>query len=179
MKKGGIVIARQSSGLLTNEEIRFSQVRLVDSDGTMIGIVPLNEAKQKAYDQDMDLVLISPQRDNPVCKIMDYGKYMFDQAKREKEAKRNQKVTEVKEVQLKLSTDTHDLDFKARNARRFLKAGDRVKVVLKFRGREMAYTDRGFDVMRDFAKTCEDIGEIDREPRVEGRNMVMFLAPKK
>ena len=127
----------------------------------------------------LDLVLISPNADNPVCRIMDYGKYQYEQSKREREAKRNQKVTNVKEVQLKLTTEEHDLAYKSRNACRFLQAGDRVKVVIRFRGREMAYTNQGYDVMEDFASTCDEYGMIDRPPRVEGRNMVMFLAPRK
>jgi len=162
-----------------NNEIRFREVRLVDSDGEMVGVVGIDEARRRAEQQDLDLVLISPSPDNPVCKIMDYGKFMFEQSKREREAKKNQKVTEVKEVQLKLSTEEHDLAVKTKNARRFLSNGDRVKVVLKFRGREMAYTSRGYEVMQHFFEECEEEGAIDKDPKMEGRNMVMYLAPKK
>ena len=174
-----MTIGKQSNGLTINDQIRFQKVRLIESDGSMIGVVPITEARKRAEDQDLDLVLIAPQADNPVCKIMDYGKYMFELAKKEREAKKHQKVTEVKEVQLKLNTDTHDLEYKTKNACRFLQDGDRVKVVVKFRGREMAYTYRGFDVMKQFAETCSELGQIDRDPRVEGRNMVMYLAPRK
>lgn len=164
---------------MINDEIRFREVRLIDSDGSMVGVVALSQAKKRAEDEGLDLVLISATADNPVCKIMDYGKYMFEQSKREREAKKNQKVTELKEVGLKVSTEEHDFQFKTKNACRFLGEGDRVKVVIKFRGREMAYTSRGYEVMRQFAAKCEEFGTVDREPKVEGRNMVMFMAPKK
>ncbi len=177
--RGCIIISRQSSGLLINEQIRFQKVRLIDSEGKMVGVVPIGEARQKAEEQGLDLVLINAQADNPVCKIMDYGKHMFELAKKEREAKKNQKTTEVKEVGIRLTTEEHDLGYKTKNACRFLKDGDRVKVVIRFRGREMAYTSRGYDVMRKFAATCAEFGQIDRDPRVEGRNMVMYLAPKK
>jgi len=176
---GGIDIGKQSSGLLINEEIRFQKVRLIESDGSMVGVVPIAEARKRAEEQELDLVLIAPQADNPVCKIMDYGKYMFELGKKEREAKKNQRVTEVKEVGLKLTTEEHDFGYKTKNACRFLQDGDRVKVVIKFRGREMAYTSRGFDVMKQFAEACKELGQVDRDPKVEGRNMVMFLAPRK
>jgi len=133
-------IGKQNSGLLINEQIRFPRVRLIESDGGMVGVVPIAEARKRAEDQDLDLVLIAPQADTPVCKIMNYGKYMFELAKKEREAKRNQKVTEIKEVGLKLTTEEHDFSVKTRNANRFLQDGDRVKVIVKFRGREMTYT---------------------------------------
>lgn len=164
---------------MTNDEIRFRSVRLIDSDGTMIGVVTIDEAKRKAEEQQLDLVLISAVADNPVCKVMDYGKFMFEQSKREREAKKNQKITEIKEVQLKISTEEHDFQFKTKNACRFLNDGDRVKVVIKFRGREMAYTSKGYDVMREFTAMCTEFGVVDKDPRLEGRNMVMYLAPKK
>lgn len=164
---------------MINNEIRFREVRLIESDGTMAGIVSIETARKKAEDENLDLVLISASSDNPVCKIMDYGKHMFEQAKREKEAKKKQKITELKEVGLKITTEEHDFQFKTKNACKFLQEGDRVKVVIKFRGREMAYTSRGYDVMRKFFTRCEEVGVIDRDPRMEGRNMVMFLAPKK
>ena len=145
----------------------------------MIGVVTIVEARQRAEERDLDLVLISPQAEVPVCKIMDYGKFMFEQAKREKENKRNQHITEVKEIGLKLRTEEHDLEVKIRNANRFLQDGDRVKVILKFRGREMTYTSQGYGVMKQFSEACQEYGMVDRDPKVEGRNMVMFLAPKK
>ena len=141
--------------------------------------MPIVEARRKAEEQEMDLVLINAQADNPVCKIMDYGKYMFELAKKEREAKKNQKTTGVKEVGFRLTTEDHDLGYKTKNACRFLQDGDRVKVVVKFRGREMAYTSRGYTVMKKFAESCAEFGVVDRDPKVEGRNMVMYLAPRK
>lgn len=164
---------------MINEQIRFREVRLLDSDGSMVGVVPIAAARAKAEERELDLVCISPTAEPPVCKILDYGKYMFEMAKKEREARKNQKVTEVKEVQLKLRTEEHDLGFKTRNACRFLSEGDRVKVVLKFRGREMTYTNQGYAVMKDFAEACKEVGQIDRDPKVEGRNMIMFLQPRK
>ncbi len=174
-----IRIAKANSGPLINDEIRFPKVRLIESDGSMVGIVPIQEARKRAEDQNLDLVLISAQPDNPVCRIMDYNKFKFEQAKKEKEAKKNQKITEVKEIGLKLTIEEHDLSYKTKNACRFLEDGDRVKVVIKFRGREMTYTNRGYELMRQFAQACAAVGQVDREPRIEGRNMVMFLAPLK
>ncbi|MCK9349671.1 MAG: translation initiation factor IF-3 [Clostridiales bacterium] len=162
-----------------NEAIRYPEVRLIDEEGNMVGVVPIQEAQRRAYDAELDLVLISPSPDNPVCKIMDYGKFMFEQEKKKREARKNQKVVNVKEVQLKLTTEEHDFDVKVRNARRFLETGDRVKVVIRFRGREMAHTDQGYDVMEDFAEAISDLGKVDRPARAEGRNMIMFLSPLK
>lgn len=174
-----INIGRQNKGMTVNDQIRFPKVRLIDSEGEMLGVVPIEKARQIAEESMMDLVLISPNPENPVCKVMDYGKFMFEQAKKEREARKNQKVTEVKEVGLKLTTEEHDLSYKTKNACRFLEDGDRVKVVVKFRGREMAYTSRGYDVMRAFSAACEEHGHVDRPPKMEGRNMVMYLAPGK
>ncbi len=151
----------------------------MDEEGIMVGVVPIEDAQRRAYDANLDLVLISPSPDNPVCKIMDYGKFIFEQEKKKREAKRNQKVVNIKEIQLKLTTEEHDFDVKVRNARRFLEAGDRVKVVIRFRGREMAHTDQGYGVMDEFAEAVSDIGVIDRASSAEGRNMIMFLAPAK
>lgn len=172
-------IARQKNNLQMNESIRFPRVRLINAEGEMVGVVPTQEALREAERNDLDLVLISPNPDNPVCRIMDYGKYVFEQTKREKEAKKNQKVMEVKEVCFKLTTEEHDMDFKLRNAERFLKSGNRVKISIRFRGREMAYTNQGFEVMKVVTGKLEDIAQVDRAPRMEGRNMVMFLMPKK
>ena len=145
----------------------------------MVGVVAVPQAQRMADEQGLDLVLINAQADNPVCRIMDYGKFQFEQAKKEREAKKNQKVTSVKEVNFRLTTEDHDLGYKTKNACRFLADGDRVKVVIRFRGREMAYTNQGYDVMKKFAQSCSEFVEVDRQPRMEGRNMVMFLAPIK
>ena len=178
--KGGCVyIARQTGGQQINQTIRFEKVRLIESDGTMVGIVSVEEARSRAENQDLDLVLISNSPDNPVCRIMDHGKFLFERAKKEKDAKKRQKVTEVKEMGMKLTIESHDLDVKTKNVRRFLDDGDRVKVLIKFRGREMTYLNQGYALMQKFASACEENGQIDRPPKMEGRNMVMYLASKK
>lgn len=145
----------------------------------MVGVVPLSVAKERSDQRNLDLVMIAPTAEPPVCKIMDYGKFMFEQSKKEREARRNQTVVEVKEVGLKLRTEEHDFGFKIRNTCRFLDEGNRVKIVLKFRGREMTYTSQGYEVMKRVTDAVADHGQVDRPPRVEGRNMIMFLAPKK
>ena len=178
-QKGRFDISYVKRAHRINEEIRFPRVRLVDEEGNMVGIVPIEDAQRKAYEANLDLVLVSPSPDNPVCKIMDYGKFSFEQDKRKREARRNQKIVKVKEVQLKLTTEKHDFDVRVRNAIRFLEAGDRVKVVIRFRGREMAHMDQGYDVMDDFAEAVADYGVVDRAASAEGRHMIMFLAPIK
>lgn len=145
----------------------------------MQGVVTIQSAIARAEANGLDLVLIANNPENPVCRIMDNGKYLFEKAKREKEAKKNQKTVQVKEVGLKLSTEEHDLSYKVKNAVKFLEEGDRVKVSIRFRGREMAYTSQGYAVMEDFVKKCGEIAQVDRPARVEGRNMVMYLSPKK
>lgn len=143
----------------------------------MRGIVDTREALDIADASELDLVLIADNPENPVARVMDYGKYVFEQSKREREAKKNQKKTSVKEVQIKLTTDVHDFNVKVRNAIRFLEDEDRVKVVIRFRGREMSYQNQGIAVMQRFADACAEAGSVDKVPRVEGRNMVMFLSP--
>lgn len=176
--KGGIIIAQQSRrGHLINREIDFPEVRLIDADGEMIGIVPIEEALSRAEAAELDLVLMSPDKNNPVVKIMDYGKFAFDQDKKKREAKKHQKTIQVKEVQIKLTTEEHDFNVKVRNAIRFLENGDRVKVVIRFRGREMAFKHQGFDVMQKVADAVSEVGVVDKAPQAEGRNMIMYLAP--
>jgi len=163
---------------MINEEIRDKEVRLIDSDGSMLGIYPVKEAQKMAIVKNLDLVKIAPQAEPPVCKIMDYGKYLFELTKREKEAKKNQKVMSVKEVRLSPSIEDHDFQFKLKNAIRFLKSGDKVKVTLKFRGREMNYTALGEEILSKFADSISEVGVVDKTPKLEGRNMVMFVNPK-
>jgi len=163
---------------MINEEIRDKEVRLIDSDGSMLGICPIKEAQKMAIAKNLDLVKIAPQAEPPVCKIMDYGKYLFELTKREKEAKKNQRVMNVKEVRLSPSIEDHDFQFKLKNAIRFLKSGDKVKVTLKFRGREMNYTALGEEILSKFAESISEVGVIDKPPRLEGRNMIMFVNPK-
>ena len=164
--------------MLINEEIRKKEVRLIDSDGSMLGVVSIDEAQQKAIDRNLDLVEIAPQADPPVCKIMDYGKYKFEMMKKEKEAKKKQKVVEVKEIRLSPTIDTHDFEFKAKNARKFLEDGDKVKATIKFKGRELNNTSFGANVLNKFAESLEDVGTADKEPKLEGRNMMLIISPK-
>jgi translation initiation factor IF-3 len=164
--------------MMVNEGIRDKEVRLIDADGAMLGIMPVKEAQKMANSRNLDLVKVAPHATPPVCRIMDYGKYMFDLSKREKEAKKKQKVITVKEVWLKPTIEEHDFNFKARNAYRFLKSGDKVKVGVRFRGREMHYTSLGQEVLNKFAEFIKDVGEVERKPRLEGRTMIMILNPK-
>ena len=139
----------------------------------------LLECYQWGEEADLDLVCISPNPDNPVCRVMDYNKFLFEKGKREKEAKKKQKETELKEVGLKLTTDVHDVEVKRKMVVKFLSAGDRVKVNIRFRGREMAFQNKGFEVLDTFAQSVTEYGSVDRPPKLEGRNMVMYLSPAK
>ncbi len=167
-----------SKELAINEGIRFKEVRVIDSDGSQLGIVPIAKAQDAANAKNLDLVCISPNATPPVCKIMDYGKYRYEQTKREKEARKNQKVVEVKEIRLGLSTDVHDFETKGNQAIKFLKAGNKVKVSIRFRGREMGHPEIGYDNMKRFSEYCAEAGNIEKAAKMEGRNMLMFLAPK-
>lgn len=167
-----------SKELAINEEIKFKEVRVIDSQGGQLGIMPIDKAIEAAYAKDLDLVNISPNAQPPVCKIMDYGKYRFEQAKREKEAKKNQKVVEVKEIRLGLSIDTHDFETKGNHAIGFLKSGNKVKVSIRFRGRELGHPEIGLDIMKRFAEYCAEASNVEKAAKMEGRNMLMFLAPK-
>ena len=164
---------------MVNDNIKFSKVRLIDAEGNMVGVVPIEDALKAADEADLDLVCISANPDNPVCRIMDYGKFLFEQSKREKEAKKKQKETELKEVGMKLTTDTHDIEVKQKMVIKFLKNGDRVKINIRYRGREMAYQQQGYAVMEKFMEGIEEYGQIDKQPKIEGRNMVMYVVPKK
>lgn len=149
-----------------------------DSDGTQIGIVSLEEALRLSEEREIDLVLIAPQAKPPVCKLMDYGKFVFEQNKKEKEVRKNQKVMNVKEVKLSPGIEGHDINYKQKNARKFLQAGDKVKVSVRFRGREMSYTSLGEKVLVEFGEALSDVGTVERKPKLEGRNMIMIIAPK-
>ena len=161
-----------------NEEIRDKEVRLIGPDGVMLGIVPGQEALRMAEEQELDLVKISPNAVPPVCKIMDYRKFCFDQKKREKEAKKNQRVVEIKEIRMSPGIDTNDFNTKMKNAQKFLKDGNRVKVSVRFRGREMAHTNIGEKLLLDFAAGCAEIAGMEKNPKLDGRFMSMFLSPK-
>jgi translation initiation factor IF-3 len=160
-----------------NEEIRDREVRLIDEKGEQLGIVQLAVALRMAEEKELDLVKIAPKATPAVCKLMDYSKYRFEAQKREKEARKNQKTTHLKEVRLSATIDKHDLDVKAKAAQKFLKAGDKVKVAIRFRGRQMAYTVQGREVMETFYEMIKDNATIERRPLLEGRNMIMILAP--
>lgn len=163
---------------MINEEIRDKEVRVIDSDGSMLGVMQTTDAQNLAVTKNLDLVKIAPQAVPPVCKIMDYGKYMFELAKKEKEARKNQKVISMKEVWIKPTIEDHDFEFKAKNAFKFLKDGDKVKVSVRFRGREMNYTSLGEKVLIKFAQAVEQVGTVERKPKLEGRSMIMILNPK-
>lgn len=161
-----------------NEDIQDVEVRLIAEDGTQLGIMPLEEAMNIAIEKDLDLVKISPTANPPVCKIMDYGKFRFEQSKKDKEARKNQHVVEVKEIRMSPSIGDNDFNTKLKNAQRFLTDGDRVKVSVRFRGREMAHTNLGEVLLKKFAEQCAEIANLDKDPKLEGRNMSMFLSPK-
>ena len=161
-----------------NEEIRDKELRIITDDGEQLGIMSASEALKIAESKDLDLVKIAPGANPPVCKIMDYGKYRFEQSKREKEAKKNQRIIETKEIQLSLNIDSHDFNTKANHAKKFLESGKKVKVSIRFKGREMAHTDHAYDPMERFALECSEVGVVEKPAKLEGRNMLMFLAPK-
>lgn len=161
-----------------NEEIREKEVRVIGPDGSPLGIMSSKEALQIAQRENLDLVNISPKAVPPVCKIMNYGKYRFEQAKREKEAKKKQKTVEIKEIRLSLKIDTHDFETKVNQAKKFLEHGDRVKVAIRFRGREMAHPELGNATIKRFADACADVGVFDKLPKMEGRSLIMFISAK-
>ena len=163
---------------MINGQIRDKEVRLIGEDGEQKGIMPIKEAMRLAQEAELDLVKIAPTAKPPVCRIMDYGKYKFDQAKKEKEARKKQKTVDVKELRLSPSIDTHDVQVKVKKANEFLKDGDKVKVSIRFRGREIGHSKAGMAILEDFAKQTEEFGVIDKQPKMEGRSLVMFLAPK-
>ena len=150
---------------------------MIDSDGTQVGIVSLNEALDLAAERKLDLVKIAPKAKPPVCKILDYGKYRYELQKKEKEARKNQRVVDIKEIRLSLNIDTNDFNTKVNHAKRFLKEGNKVKASIRFRGREMAHTDLGQEVMKRFAQVMSEFAVIEKQPKLEGRSMQMFLAP--
>ena len=161
-----------------NEEIRDSEVRVIGTDGSQLGIMSSSAALDLAAEADLDLVKIAPQATPPVCKIMDYGKYRYEQQKKEKEARKNQHIVEIKGIQLSLNIDTHDFETKMRHATRFLQDGDKVKVSIRFRGREMGHPEHGLDVMKRFSDALAEVAVIEKPAKLEGRNMIMFLAPR-
>ena len=161
-----------------NEEIRDKELRVIGANGDQLGIMSSAEALRLAEEKELDLVKIAPNAVPPVCKIMDYGKFRFEQLKKEKEAKKNQRVVEVKEIRMSPSIDTNDLNTKVKNAMKFLKDGNRVKVTVRFRGREMAHTSLGEVLLKQFGESCAEVATVEKGAKLEGRNMSMFLSPK-
>ncbi len=162
-----------------NERIRARTVRLVDADGKQVGVVPLSEALARAQEQGLDLVEVAPQADPPVCRIMDYGQFLYQQAKKAKEARKKQTTVEVKEIKVRPKTEAHDLETKIRHIRRFLNAKNKVKIRVFFRGREITKPELGQEVLRKILEAVEDLAQVEMRPRMEGRQMIMILAPKK
>lgn len=160
-----------------NERIRIPQVRLIDHQGNQVGVVPTSQALQMARDVGLDLVEISPQSSPPVCKILDYGKFKYEKKKKEHEAKKKQVVVKVKEIQFRPRTDDHDLDYKFKNIRGFLEEGDKVKITIMFRGREIAYVDHGHKVMQRLVEEMKDIGVVESPSKLEGKKLMMILGP--
>lgn len=172
------VLPISNKELQINEQIRDKEVRLIDSDGSQLGVMPLRKAKDLAEQRNLDLVKIAPQATPPVCKIIDYGKFRFEQSKREKEQRKNQRTVEIKEVRLSLNIDTHDFETKRNHAVRFIGEGNKVKASIRFRGREMGHPELGQEIMREFAESMADVANVEKPPKLEGRTMLMFLAPK-
>jgi translation initiation factor IF-3 len=161
-----------------NEKIRAREVRLIDVDGTQVGVVPLKEALQRAQDANLDLVSVAPNAKPPVCRIMDYGKYKFEQQKREREARKKQKVINIKEVRFTPNIEEHDYYTKMRNVQKFLSKGDKVKCTIRFRGRQITHAELGRDLLDRLAQDVANVGVIEKKPSMDGRSMIMFLAPK-
>ena len=163
---------------MINEQIRDKEIRLIDEEGNQVGLISSRDAQKLADEKKLDLVKIAPNAKPPVCKIMDYGKYRFDMIKKEKEAKKKQKVIEVKELRLSPNIDTHDVQVKVKKAIEFLKNGDKVKVSIRFRGREIGHSKTSVVMLEDFAKEVSEVGVVDKAPKMEAKSLVMFLAPK-
>ncbi|QYX58584.1 translation initiation factor IF-3 [Roseovarius sp. SCSIO 43702] len=167
----------RDTGPRVNDRIRADEIRLIGADGDNVGVVTPVRAMEMAEEAGLDLVEISPNANPPVCKIMDYGKYKYEQQKRESEARKKQKVIDVKEIKFRPNTDTHDYDVKMRNVVKFLEGGDKVKITLRFRGREMAHQDIGRELLQRVASDIEGIGKVENMPKMEGRQMIMVIAP--
>ena len=173
------MVISNAKELFINEEIKVKEVRVIADNGEQFGVMSTDDALEKAYAMGLDLVLIAPTATPPVCRIMDYGKYRYERDKREKEAKKKQQTVDVKEVQLSCRIDTHDFQTKANNAIRFLKGGDKVRVVLSFKGREMAHTEVGYEIIGKFLELCSEYGSADKAPSLEGRRMSVIISPIK
>lgn len=168
-----------SKDYLLNEEIREKELRVIDNNNEALGILPTKEALKIAEEKELDLVMIAPTATPPVCKIMDFGKFVYEQTKKDKEAKKKQKVVNIKEVRLSPSIEEHDITIKANNARKFLLDGDKVKVTVRFRGREADYSHIGYEILQSFSSRLEDVSLIEKPAKLEGKNMILILAPKR
>jgi len=165
--------------LLINEQIRYKEVQVIDEHGEKLGKLSINEALDLVANKNLDLVLVSNQPDNPVCKIMNYGKHKFEQAKREKESRKKQKTIECKEIRVTPNIEIHDFTFKAKNAKKFLEDGNKVRITVRFRGRELNYAKMGEDVLNKFIEELKDVSTVEKKPLLEGKNMFIILAPVK
>lgn len=172
------VLAISKQELQINEEIRDREILVIDQNGTKLGTMSVRDAQKLAYEQDLDLVKIAPQATPPVCRIMDYGKYCFEQQKREKEAKKNQKVVSIKEIRMFSAIDTHDFETKVNQAKKFLEGGDKLKVSVRFRKRAIAHPQLGEELLNRFKEACAAVGTVEKPAKMEGRSMVMFISPK-
>ena len=162
-----------------NEQIRFREVQVIDEQDQKLGKLQISDALEKAMEKDLDLVLVSNNPENPVCKIMNYGKHKFEQAKREKESRKKQKTVECKELRVTPNIEIHDFTFKAKNARKFLTDGNKVRITVRFRGREVNYVKMGEDVLNNFIEELKDVSTVEKKPFLEGKNMFIILAPSK
>ncbi len=171
--------AISNNDLFINEQIRDKEVRVIGVDNEQLGVMPIADARKLADEAGVDLVKIAPNAKPPVCRIVDYGKFKYEQLRKEKEARKKQKNVEIKEIRLSPNIDTNDLNTKVNAAKKFLEKGNRVKITLRFRGREMAHMGASVHILTDFAKALEDVAVIDKQPKVEGRSMTMFLTEKK
>lgn len=161
-----------------NEQIKVPEVRLIGPDGQQVGVMPIKEALAYAAEAHLDLVEVAPQANPPVCRVMDYGKFKYQQSKKQQEARRRQTTIQVKEIKVRPKIEEHDMGFKLRNSRRFLEEGDKVKISVIFRGREIAHTDRGFKILALMAEALADLGTVEQDPKLEGRNLSMIVSPK-
>lgn len=173
-----LAISNNNNELQINEEIRDKEIRVIDVDGAQLGIMSAKDAQKIAFEKNLDLVKIAPQATPPVCKVMDYGKYCFEQTKREKEARKNQKVVDIKEIRMFSTIDTHDFNTKVNQAVKFLKSGDKLKVSVRFRKRAIAHPQLGEELLQRFKEACSEAGVVEKPIKMEGRSLVMFVSPK-
>ena len=170
--------SKDSKDIQINEEIRDKEIRVIDSDGSQLGVMSAKDALKLADEKELDLVKIAPQATPPVCKIMDYGKYVFEQSKREKEARKNQKVVDIKEIRMFSTIDTNDFNTKVNQAVKFLKSGDKLKVSVRFKKRAIAHPHLGEELLEKFKEACSEFGTVEKPSKMEGRALVMFVSPK-